>query len=228
MQDIYFLVDGTLSNDAVPFCQEMYAIELITEVINPGSDMNGPRIAAYHYPLKINSPEGDMRFFKPGVNGCVQTVEDFHRLMLAVSLGTRNDIRDKVLGGATYPERVLELVAKDIQAEIASGVSRNRRRVVIIITDGDSDGNLEDLRAAIKKLSNAGDRTTLISAGIGTESSTSNIAGFREELEVLANGDPKNAVLVFDSTTSVGTKLGLKLVNLMEKNGAICKDQGNF
>ena len=54
-----------------------------------------------------------------------------HVLMEAVSRGINNDVRDKVLGSITLPARVLDLLARDIEAEIASGnVPADQRRIL--------------------------------------------------------------------------------------------------
>lgn len=223
IQDIYFVVDVTHSNDVIPFCQEMYALELLSEAFNPVTSLAGTRIGGYLYPKTANTPSSDMRYYKTGEYSCIGTVQTYHELMRAFSLNINNDVRDKVGGLVTRPGDVLSLIARDIDNEIKSGnAPRSRRRVVVTITDGNNDGTVNELKSAVESLQLAGDKTTLIAAGIATVIAVGDIEEFRAQLTMMAGGDERNAIVVEGS----GLDLGEQIVNLMEKNGAICSGAG--
>ena len=225
VQDIYFVVDVTLSNFAAPFCSEMYAIELISESVNPRTDLVGTRIGSYLYPLAFNTDASGMRYFKVGSENCKDTVESYHTLMEAVSRGIQNEVRPKVLGGVTYPAPVIDLVASDIEAEIASeNAPADRPRVIVTLTDGGNDGSAASLVSAVNRLKIAGSKTTLIAAGIATSINTDNMADFEAGVQVLAGNVAANTIIA----TLSGIELGLSLVDVMERNGAICSDQGVY
>lgn len=222
-QDIYFVVDATSSNDVNPFCQEMYALELISEAINPGSALTGPRIGSYLYPRNELTSDNNMQYFKIGTKDCSVTVKAWHRLMTAFGLGYPKGLSNKINGLLTLPAPVLNLVAEDIESEITDKTElKDRRRVVVTITDGSNDQmNQNILKNATIRLQNAGSRTTLIAAGIATKINTDDLPAFKAELMLIAGGKEENTIV-----TDNGQTLGLELIDVMEANGVICTEQG--
>ena len=214
------MVDGTVSNDAFSFCQQMYALELLAEALGACPGNITTRIGSYLYPESTTSATSDMRFFKVGDQGCYGSVESFHLLMEAVSLGRNNVVRDKVLGSFTLPHRVLDLVADDIETEIENGNAPiNQRRIAIILTDGTSDGNQQDLESAVQRLSSS--NVTLIVAGIASRFFLDQREAFQSELITMANGDARNAI-VAETAEELSTNLLMVMVN----NGVIGSTQG--
>lgn len=222
------MVDATNSNDVVPFCQQMYSLQLLSEAANPASTLSRTRIAGYLYPLSRTSSDADTRYFRVGDLSCTDTVESFHELMLAQSgRNTNLDVRGQINGLITLPAQVLDLIARDIEFEISSGnAPRNRRRVIVTITDGNNDGDQTELEQAVQKVMNSGSSVTMIAAGIATAINTDDIDTFRDQVKVLAGGVERNTVITEGPVVDAGVRLGLDLVEVMKRNGAICADSG--
>ena len=233
-QDIYFVVDGTLSNSVFTFCQEMFAVELISAALKPrtGSDLTGTRIGAYLFPESKESNKDDMRLLKIGGKDCKNTVQRFHQLNQAVTytsnrLSGETATLRKALATETLPARVLNFLAKEIREDVNK--DPNHRRIVIILTDGSSDNTLSEVTKAVDSLVvTGGSSLTLIAAGVSsTFSNDLQVKDFRKLVELLANNTKSNTFVTERDSKQHGIDLGLGLVDIMERNGAICTKPGN-
>lgn len=229
VQDVYFVVDATSSNDMNPFCQEMYALQLLSAAINPNNKLYSQtsRIGSYLYPKLESSSESDLYFLNITNQNCTRNVLRFHQLIRAfrncrlVSL----KLCEKIQGLVTLPRPTIDLLASDIETEIASGIHHeNRRRIIIILTDGTNDEKNEtELANSVQRLATAGNNTIIIAAGILTDFNTmeKDHDNFKNNLVRLANGNENNAILV-DATgwniESVRRSAGLRLAkDLIDK-----------
>lgn len=210
------------------FCQILYSIQLITAELNPGITPIATRVGSYVYPKSLTPNPDDVRLVNIGQYQCTDTTRQFHGLVLQLSFrGSRNfNFADKVGALRTYPKPTINILANDIRAEIASGtVPRDRRRVVVILTDGVSDNTQSDIRGAVADLVSISDTLTVIAAGIANPINfeESDLPQFRIDLKTLANGNEDNFLV------ARGPKeLSIGLVEKMRLNGAICEDRGMY
>ena len=219
VQDFYFLIDTTSSNDGLPFCSTMYSLELLITAINPGSTLSTSRIGAYFYPREVNSEEDLMRFFGIGDVGCDAAVTKFHHLTREFSFGVQKGYKEKIRGSITYPKGAIDLLRSDLAEEIMDNQAlKSRRRIVLIMTDGGNDGNSDELRDSIHQLVQLSPgNITLIVGGLASVFNAPDLTAYQNGLTVLANGVEENAIV---ATTS--QELSEKIVVAMEANGAIC------
>ena len=220
-QDIYFVIDATLSNGVVPFCQSLYATELLTAAIFPGSELNGTRLATYLYPH--NETSTDLMVMGVGEYGCEDSIDRLHDLVRVVSFGYRPQyIKSKVLGDITLPKVVINFVAGAINQEIEKNNDlKLRRRVIVIVTDGISNVPENELKSTINNLVGLSSGITLLAAGIYNPTGRFTQDQFREQLTILTNNDPSMVVVEDDSL-----EFSRQLVRKMAANNAICDDEG--
>ena len=191
IQDVYFVVDTTFSNDAIPFCETLYSVQLITAELNPGIIPVATRIGAYVYPQNMQPEDEDVRLVDVGQFQCPLVTRKFHDLVLQLSFAKNKGLADKVNARGTYPDPVLDVLAKDIRREIEEGiVPRSRRRVIVVLTDGNSDSSDQAIRASVQNLmSIAPDDMTLIVAGLATSYVITDLNAFTRHLTIIANGN---------------------------------------
>ena len=199
----------------------MYAVQLLSRAINPSTDIRKTRFGAYFYPKYVDSSDENMQMFKIGQYNCSDVIIQFHRLVKEFSFGVKSGFQDKIFGTITLPKLTIDLLTKVITDEInTKNVSRNRRRIVVILTDGQNDGDETALKASVNDLSSLGEITVIV-AGIATEYNTDSIEKFKEGLIKLANGNSGN-VIVGTSAKIVSEGIALTLAD----NDAICQDEG--
>ena len=219
-QDIYFLLDTTLSLGALPFCEMLHTVEMITSAINKG---NNSRTGAYIYPKSQTTTDEDMQFIDIERDECLSSIDKYHNLVLEFSFSYKRGYASKIYATITLPVYVIDLLRRDILAKISSQTDTtkpSRRNVAIVITDGANDGNENELSTAITKLTEE-TGTTVISAGLGTPISVDNYEQFRKELKVLANGNARNVV-----SASSTRQLNKGIVQKLTENGVLCTKQG--
>lgn len=222
-QDIYFLIDTTISNDVLPFCETLYTVEMLSRIINKG---NNSRFGAYFYPTSKISPEENMRFIDIEDDGCEKSVQKLHFLVLQFSFGRNKGYGQNINGFVTLPARTIDLLRKDILASMSetptpTQFSVARRRVAIIITDGKNDGDEQELSTAARRLAED-TGTTVIATGLGNAVNVDNFEEFERELQIIANGAANNVIAARDASS-----LSNGLVMKMAENGVICANQGN-
>ena len=167
-----------------------------------------------------------MLFFRVGQYECADILLRLHRLAMQFSFGKNWGYGSQILGDITLPVRVLDLVRQDIEQEISQNSElASRRRVILIVTDGQSDSTDTALNHTMTQLVNVvpNDGLTLISAGLAAELSVNNKVEFRKDLTILANGVEANAVSADNER-----ELSEKIVRRMRQNGAICESQGTI
>ena len=223
-QDIYFLIDATLSNNRLAFCQTHYGVELMIAAMNPGNDLIGTRIGSILYP-KI--PRGGTpvpyNFFNVGTS-CGEIVGKYNTMIDGFyNQEFDNPYENYVRGEGTYPAETITKLTQNIQASINSGEPKTRRRIVVVVTDGNNDGNSNELVQAVSNLAVVSPSVTIIAAGNdnGYRFEPSLQQRFREELTTIANGNANNVVIRQDSL-----QLAIALVEKMKNTGALCEEQG--
>ena len=221
-QDVYFLIDTTLSNNRLAFCQTHYGVELMIAAINPGGDLVGTRMGSILYP-KVDRGETPVanNFFNIGTS-CGEILGDYNTMIDAFynQEFPDNPYEDYVRGEGTYPAVTISKLTGNIKAD---GAPANRRRIVVVVTDGNNDGDTTELRQAVSELAALG--VTIIAAGNdnGYRNEPDLIERFRQELIIIANGNANNVVIRQDSL-----KLAAALVEKMRELEALCDEHGKF
>ena len=221
-QDIYFLIDATSSTYRRHFCRLHYGVELMIAAINPGGDLDGTRMGAIFYP-SIRTP-CDTKFFDIGTN-CSTIIGNFNTMIDGFyHYETDNPYREclQILG--TYPALAISDITRIINQSINDGEPMQRRRIVVVVlTDGNNSGKLDELRQAISVLEELAPGITIIAAGNDNGYQHAPVLQriFREELTIIANGNENNVVIRRDSL-----ELARGLVEKMRENRAICPKQG--
>jgi len=153
-QDIFLLIDTTLSYSTENFCEVNFGTELLLTGFNPTDSLVGTRVAAFLYPkvFNIRDPGTSLELFPLG-SSCELSVGKTATLIDGFySERRRNDppapYVDYQKGSQTIPGTAFTRVTEVIQERINHGET-DRSRVVIIITDG---GNSTDSTEQINAL----------------------------------------------------------------------------
>ena len=246
-QDVYLLIDATSSYISPNFCRTQYSTQLMISALNPGSSLTaGTRLGVVMYPT-IRGDDGrfkDLRdkpreainLLNIGV-GCTEAVGKFNNLIdgfMNVDRATPVSPYLKYMKSMlTYPATAFELLNNKIDKAIVNGEEKaNRRRVVIVITDGVNDESTDTdaqraknpkLDEQIKKLRELTINPSIKIIAAGHDGYKSNIQGrnkFMKDLETIA-GDKNNVVV--DSNP---LKLSRKLIQKMIDLNTICQSDG--
>ena len=225
-QDIYFLIDTTLSNNRLAFCQTHYGVELMITAINPGGDLSDTRMGSILYP---NNPRNDTpvayNFFDIGTD-CSEIINDKYDKLVDAFYNQEfvdNPYQDYVRGEVTHPVETITKLIEQIKQSIADGEPMERRRTVVVLTDGNNDGELDELRQAVSELVTVAPDVMIIAAGNDDAFRNEAILQdrFKEELKVIANGVMDNVVIGHDPLNLI-----IGLVEKMQNVGAICLKEG--
>ncbi len=241
-QDIYFLIDATSSYTSLAFCQTQYSTQLMISALNPGSSFTaGTRLGLVMYPtLKDKSvlqlrddPRESYDLLNVSV-GCTESVGKFNNLIDGfLNLKWAEPVSpylDHTRSMLTYPATAIELLNKKLEEAIRKKDEKaDRRRVVVVITDGANDESGDTaaqkeknpkLDAEVKKLREITSNTINIIAGneISYEYDPKGRENFLEDLETIAG---ENVVVDSDPI-----ELSRKLIQKMIDLNAICKDEG--
>ena len=191
--------------------------------INPGGDLDGTRMGAIFYPSMRTGTPVDNKFFDIGTN-CSTIIGNFNTMIDGFyHYETDNPFRGclQILG--TYPALAISDITRIINQSINDGDPMQRRRLVVVLTDGNNSGELDELRQAISVLEELAPGITIIAAGNdnGYQDAPALQRIFREELTIIANGNESNVVIRRDSK-----ELARGLVEKMREHRAICPKQG--
>lgn len=229
-QDIYFVVDATLSNNRLPFCQTHYGIELMIAAMSPStSDQSGTQIGAVLYPKVSSVTEKRVAHNLLDLGtGCSDSILSYNKMIDEFSNYDElpaGPFYDYVRGGLTYPSVAITKLANNIRQSIDLGDPKGRRRIVVIITDGNNDGDAKELQDAVSYLYNMATNMIIIVAGNDNafRDEPDLAKRFKEELTFIARGDESN-VVIEDNSLSLATRL----VEKMEAVGALCEDHGKI
>ncbi len=213
--------------------------------LNPGSSATtGTRLALVMYPtLKgketteqlRNNPRTSVDLLDIGVS-CTEAVGKFNNLIDGFLNTNRATPVSPYLSltksRLTYPATAFELLNKKLDKAIRDGEEKSdRRRVVIVITDGVNDEYTDTaaqqkknpkLEEQIKKLGEITKNTNVIAAGNdgGFGSDIDGKAQFMKDLKLIAG---ENVVVDSDAL-----KLAQKLVQKMIDLNTICKADGKW
>lgn len=225
-QDIYFLVDATLSNNRLAFCQTHYGVELIIAAINPTSQETSTRIGGLFYPkVVVGGNPVAQPFFELGTN-CQEILQEYNSMIDGFynTEFASNPYRGNVRGEATYPAVTIRKLTETIRRSIRTR-GAERRRVIVVLTDGNNDGTLSELKAAVGELATVAPGVKIIAAGNDDvyQFEPDLAQRFREELTVIANGIDNNVVIRHNSI-----ELAVDLVEKMADIQAICRTQGKW
>ncbi|XP_064396988.1 uncharacterized protein LOC135343884 isoform X2 [Halichondria panicea] len=242
-QDVYLLIDATASYITPNFCRTQYSTQLMISALNPGSSLTtGTRLGVVMYPT-IRGDDGrfmDLRdepreaidLLNVGM-GCTEAVGKFNNLIdgfMNVDRATPVSPYVKYTKSLlTYPATAFELLNTKLNKAILNGEKKDRRRVVIVITDGANDestdtdaqrANNPKLEEQIKKLREISNNPSINIIAAGRDGYGSDIQGrnqFMKDLETIA-GD-KNNVVVDSNPLELSRKLIQKMIDL----NTICK-----
>ena len=192
--------------------------------INPGGNLDGTRMGAIFYPKvsKGRTPVAN-KFFDIGTD-CSTIIGNFNTMIDGFyHYETENPYRDSLQILGTYPAPTISEVTRIINQSINDGEPMDRRRFVVVLTDGNNSGELDELRQAISVLEELAPGITIIAAGNdnGYQHAPALQRKFKEELTIIANGNESNVVIRRDSF-----ELASCLVKKMRENRAICLKQG--
>lgn len=192
--------------------------------MNPGADLSGSRFGAIFYPrVEIGQTPIAHQFFDLGAS-CSDIITDYNSMIDAFyNQEFENDFLDFVRGEGTYPAVSISKLTRNIEQAISEGESKWRRRIVVIITDGNNDGETDELIQAVHDLIKVAPGITILAAGNDdTYRFEPHLAQrFREELTLIADGNPNNVVIRRESTL-----LAVALVKKMKDVQAICDEPG--
>lgn len=203
----------------------MYSLELITRAVNPTVSKNSARVAIYMYPVDENAGDDTIRFLNVGDADCSAAIDKLHKLTGQFSFSRDFGYGNIINAITTLPERTLNVVISDIEAEISNNPElKDRRRVVMFVTDGSNDGDDDSLKNAVKRLvAISPSSITMVAGGFINDLTSNNPQEFMDELTLLANGRPENAV-----SGDTARKLSNGIVDVLEKNGAVCPTRGEL
>ena len=245
-QDVYLLIDATSSYNTLDFCHTQYSTQLMISALNPGSSLNaGTRLGVVMYPTLKNlkgekkrieqlrdEPRESHNLLDVGVGGCTEAVGKFNNLidgfMNSLNVNPHSPYLDYTRSMLTYPATAFELLNEKLNEAIRDGSEpADRRRVVIVITDGanDESGDTAAQKARnpkladqVKKLKEIAKNTNIIAAGYdGYGSNTEERSHFMKDLKTIANN-----VVVDSNPLELSRKLIQKMIDLK----TICKPNG--
>ena len=242
-QDIYFIFDNTNNNNRRTFCETHYGTELLLTALNPSASTSGTRVEALLYPTvgdDRNKERVAYTLFGMGA-GCREAVGE--TLNLVDGFITRYYPKpespllkeNQLRGNLAYPATPLESVRETIEAEVSANPGlTDRRRVVIMIADGESDENM-DSEAQKARNPNTFEEAeelrkkpqlTLLVAGNDVDFTGTEKIDFHKFLNKIASGsedDSENAVIEDDPFDMM-----IGIANRMAAVGAICETQSKY
>ena len=233
-RDIYFLIDTTSSNNRKQFCQLEYGVEQVIAALDPGSDMSGTRIGAIFYPRRIRvSGRYELSssvFFKLG-SSCSEVMPKYHAMIDSFYHrpdpyidGKTNPYDEYVQIIGTFPAVAIRKVTDQIQQSIDSGESSTRRRLIVVITDGNNQGTSEELIRDVTALTKVSTGVTIVAVGNSRyfiDRSNQEKQEFNASLNLIADGNSSNVLISEDST-----EVAIQLVQKMVQLGVLCENQG--
>lgn len=225
-QDIFFVIDGTTSLSRQQFCQLHHGIELLIGTMEPSNTFTGPRIGGILFPTVIIDEEPvALDTFSLGTN-CVEAIDLTNTIIhafLNYEQFPDNPFHDYVRGRKSFPSIAIRKLTQNIQADLAAGDPLDRRRIAVILTDGNNDGDKAELIEAVDALQNVVPYITIIAAGTRERFITDQSINerMREELIVIAGGNEGN--IIFEDDVQV---MVLNLIGKMETAGIISSVDG--
>lgn len=192
--------------------------------MNPGNSLTSTRMGAVFYPkASRGGTPAAHSFFNLGTS-CSEIVGDYNTMIDAFyNQEFDNRYENNVRGEGTYPAAAISKLTANIRQSINDGDPKARRRIVVVLTDGNNDGDLDELRQAVSELDEVAPGVMIIAAGNddGYRNEPQLAEMFREELTIIANGAVDHVIIRRNST-----QLAIGLVKKMRDAGAICPDQG--
>ena len=233
-RDIYFLIDTTSSNNRKQFCQLEYGVEQVIAALDPGSDMSGTRIGAIFYPRRTRvsgkTVLSSSIFFKLG-SSCSEVMPKYHAMIDSFYHrpdpyidGKTNPYDEYVQILGTFPAVAIRKVTDQIQQSIDSGEPSTRRRLIVVITDGNNQGTSEELIRDVTALTEVSTGVTIIAVGNSRyfiNKPANLIKKFKDDLNLIADGNSSNVLISEDST-----EVAIQLVQKMQQLGVLCENQG--
>ncbi len=225
-QDIYFLIDTTSSYREQSFCKLHYGTQLMISALLPTASITtGTRLGVILYPtLKGDKTIAELRNVRPriapnfmniGVD-CNKAINEVEALIDGVYKEKRNiagNPRQIYIGSRlTFPATAFETLNR----EVSNVGDPDRRRAVIVFTDGPNDDDKNILNEQIETLKKFDPDIEILAAGLLGR----NPEKLRSELQEIAS--EKDNVIANSDPIVLARNLIERLIN----TNIICKSQG--
>lgn len=180
------------------------------------NNLTGTRIGAVFYPRVVRGGYPVAHSFISLGTFCSEAVGEYDTMIDGFyNQEFVNPYEDFIRGEGTYPATAISKLSENIKQAIDTGDPIERRRIVIVLTNGNNDGELNELIQAVHNLTEIGPSVAIIAAGNNNayRSEPFLTQRFREELTFIANGNTNNVVISSDPI-SLAVLLIEKLVEI--------------